>query len=198
MPEPTVVFVDYPGVAPLQQDNPLCLVTCRAQGCFGGEPCVRRALPSLRRAIEFGYTKASSPAAYPPAWLERAVQVCHCGLVLLKLEAAAEEDEPVDEAPEQAEPLDRATVVARLTALRHEVETSNLAQERFTPPFALILSDVCRALGLTRREHDQVLGPQAAAYVARIHKQRWWPAKGSAWQHLARLLPKRRQAARRT
>ena len=190
MSEPTVVFVDYPGVTPQEQDNPLCLANCRAQGRFGGESCIRCNLPSLRRAVELGYTTARSPAAYPPAWLDRTVLVCHCGLVLLKREATTGAHQPLDEAPEGGETLDRATVIARLTALRHEVETSNL------PPFALVLSDVCRALGLTHREHDQVLGPQASAYVARIHKQRWRPSTANPLQHLARLLPKRRQAAR--
>ena len=198
MPEPTTVFCDYPGVTPREQDNLICLNNCRAQGRFGGDSCIRRTVLSLRQAIELGYTKAKHPAAYPPDWLARSVQICHRGLVLLTIEEPVDEQEMVEEASEQGEPLDRDTVIARLTALRHEVETSDLSQERFTPPFALALSDVCRALGLTRREHDQVLGPEAAAYVARIHKQRWRPARQSPWQHLTRLLPRRREAARRS
>jgi hypothetical protein len=197
MSEPSTVFVDYPGVTPREQDNPLCLGFCRAQGRFGGASCIRRDLSSLRRAVELGYTKAKRPAAYPPGWLDRGVQVCHCGLVLLTLTEPVDEQEAVEETPERGQALDREAVIARLTALRQEVETSDLAQERFTPPFALVLSDVCHALGLTRREHDQVLGPEAAAYVARIHKRRWWPSRERPLQHLARLLPKRRQAARR-
>jgi hypothetical protein len=192
MLEPTVIFCDYPDVCPEQQDNPVCMANCRAQGRFVGESCVRRDVSSLRQAVELGYTKAKWAAAYSPDWLDRSVQICHCGHVLLALDQAPDEN-PLEASapPEEPASLDRATVVANLTALRREVEAANLSQERFTPPFALVLSDVCHALGLTRREHDQILGPEASRYVARIRKQRWWPAKGSPWQHLARLLPRR-------
>jgi hypothetical protein len=95
------------------------------------------------------------------------------------------------------EVLDRATVVAQLTTLRREVEAANLPLEKFTPPFALVLSDVCRVLGLTAEEHDNILGPQAAAYVATIRKRRWWPVRGSPWQQLSRLLQQKGQIARR-
>ena len=99
--------------------------------------------------------------------------------------------------PHKHEVLDRATVVAQLTTLRREVEAANLPLETFTPPFALVLSDVCRVLGLTTEEHDKILGPQAAAYVATIRKRRWWPVRGSPWQQLSRLLQQKGQVTRR-
>jgi len=216
MSEPYVVFVDHPTVVPRQQDNPICLLNCRAQGCFCGEPCIYRDVASLRQAVQRGYTKARNTAAYPPAWLERTVQICHHGLVLLALDEAPVEHTASDKMQSEhktrstvrravrAEPatrravLDRATVVDQLTILRREVEAANLPLEKFTPPFALVLSDVCRVLGLTAAEHDRILGPEAAAYVAGIRKRRWWPTKGSPWQQLSHLLQQKRQVARRT
>jgi len=237
MSEFYVVFVDHPNVLPQQQDNPICFHHCRAQGCFCGEPCTYRDVSSLRQAVQQGYTKARTEAAYPPNWLDRTVRICHHGLVLLALEeppvghvapeelprkhAATEEGlvtyntrrntQPghttrEGNAPRRTSPgktphkhqvLDRATVVAQLTTLRREVEAANLPLEKFTPPFALVLSDVCRVLGLTTEEHDKILGPQAAAYVATIRKRRWWPVRGSPWQQLSRLLQQKGQVTRR-
>jgi hypothetical protein len=236
MSESYVVFVDHPNVLPQQQDNLICFHNCRAQGRFCGEPCTHRDVSSLRQAIQQGYTKARTEAAYPPNWLDRTVRVCHHGLVLLALEEppvgyVAPEKLPVERAamegdsvayttrstaqPGRAtcegntprrtasktlhkhEVLDRATVVAQLTALRREVEAANLPLEKFTPPFALVLSDVCRVLGLTAEEHDKILGPEAAAYVATIRKRRWWPTRGNPWQQLSRLLQQKGQVARR-
>jgi len=86
MSEFYVVFVDHPNVLPQQQDNPICFHHCRAQGCFCGEPCTYRDVSSLRQAVQQGYTKARTEAAYPPNWLDRTVRICHHGLVLLALE----------------------------------------------------------------------------------------------------------------
>jgi hypothetical protein len=215
MSEPYVVFVDHHNVLPQQQDNPICFYHCRAQGCFCGEPCIYRDVTSLRQAVQQGYTKARSAAAYPRTWLERTVQICHHGLVLLALDEAPVEHTASDEVQSEHKTrstgprapraqastgravLDRATVVAQLTTLRREVEAANLPMEKFTPPFALVLSDVCRVLGLTTEEHDKILGPQAAAYVATIRKRRWWPVKGSPWRQLSRLLQQKGQVAHR-
>jgi hypothetical protein len=231
MSESYVVFVDHPNILPQQQDNPICFHNCRAQGCFCGEPCTYVDVPSLRQAIQQGYTKARTEAAYPPNWLDRTVRICHHGLVLLALEEppvgyVAPEEQPLrhatteeglvtpntrtsaqprntprrtppSKAPHKHEVLDRATVVAQLTTLRREVEAANLPLEKFTPPFALVLSDVCRVLGLTTEEHDKILGPQAAAYVATIRKRRLWPVRGSPWRQLSRLLQQRGQVAHR-
>ena len=215
MSEPYMVFVDHPTIVPRQQDNPICFLNCRAQGCFCGEPCIYRDVSSLRQAVQQGYTKARRAAAYPPAWLERTVQICHHGLVLLALDEAPIEHTASDETHSEhgmaansarrtarteastgRAVLDRVMVVDQLTNLRREVEAANLPMEKFTPPFALVLSDVCRVLGLTAAEHDRILGAEAAAYVAGIRKRRWWPVKGSPWQQLSHLLQQKRQVAR--
>lgn len=211
MSESYMVFVDHPTVVPRQQDNPICFLNCRAQGCFCGEPCLYRDVSTLRQAVQQGYTKARNAAAYPPTWLGRTVRICHHGLVLLALEEApveytaggeshAERKTPQarTEASAKHAVLERAAVIDQLTSLRREVEAANLPMEKFTPPFALVLSDVCRVLGLTSAEHDHILGPEAAAFVANIRKRRWWPVKGSPWQQLSHLLQQKHQIARRT
>jgi hypothetical protein len=215
MSEPYVVFADHPGIRPREQDNPICFANCRAQGCFCGEPCIQQDVSTLRQAIRQGYTKAKNEAAYPPDWLDRTARICHHGLVLLALDQdpatrdSLEETPPKHETePEQPaqrttrrgrtkrrEALDRTTVIEQLTSLRREVEAAHLPLVKFAPSFALVLSDVCRALHLTDREHDRVLGPQAAAYVADVRNRRWRPKLSQRLQQkrLVASRPRRQQ-----
>ena len=68
-------------------------------------------------------------------------------------------------------------LVARLKALRENIERDGDAPiTALETPFALALSDVCAALGLTGAEHDEALGRAAAAYVAALCDSRAWPA----------------------
>ncbi len=68
-------------------------------------------------------------------------------------------------------------LVARLTALREGIERDGeIPIAALETPFALALSDVCAALGLSGAEHDEVLGRAATAYVAAFRDSRAWPA----------------------
>ncbi len=68
-------------------------------------------------------------------------------------------------------------LVARLKALREGIEREgDVPIATLETPFALTLSDVCAALGLSGAEHDEVLGCAAAAYVAALRDSRAWPA----------------------
>ncbi len=68
-------------------------------------------------------------------------------------------------------------LVAKLKALRDGIEREgDVPIAALETPFALALSDVCAALGLTSAERDEVLGCAAAAYVAELRDSRAWPA----------------------
>ena len=74
--------------------------------------------------------------------------------------------------------MERQELIARLQGLREEIERDG--RERIAmleTTFALVLSDVCDALGLTGEEHDLVLGREAAAYVADLLGTRVWPVE---------------------
>jgi hypothetical protein len=71
--------------------------------------------------------------------------------------------------------MKRQEMIARLQALREEVEQDGgMGIADLETTFALALSDVCQALGLTEEEEDLVLGPEAAAYVAATLDTRVW------------------------
>jgi|GEM_PF-3719226 len=69
----------------------------------------------------------------------------------------------------------RHEVIARLKSLREEIEQGGEKIVSLETTFALALSDVCDALGLTGEERAQVLGPEAAAYVEALLNARVWP-----------------------
>ena len=63
--------------------------------------------------------------------------------------------------------MERQELIARLQGLREMIEQEgSVGIADLETTFALALSDVCQALGLTEEEEDLVLGPEAAAYVA--------------------------------
>jgi len=91
--------------------------------------------------------------------------------------------------------MKRQAVIARLRSLREEIEQGG--EERITDletTFVLALSDVCDALGLTGEEHDQILGREAAAYVAEILQTRVWPV-GMAMERETATAPLAEAAA---
>ena len=69
----------------------------------------------------------------------------------------------------------RHEVIVRLKSLREEIEQGGEKIVSLETTFALALSDVCDALGLTGEERAQVLGPEAAAYVEALLNARAWP-----------------------
>jgi len=72
--------------------------------------------------------------------------------------------------------MKRQEIVTRLSRLRVEIEQEgDVSLVTLETTFALVLSDVCCALGLDGEEHDRVLGRDAAAYVAEIGNTRFWP-----------------------
>lgn len=74
--------------------------------------------------------------------------------------------------------MEQQEVVARLKSLREEIEQDGeVGIAALEATFALALSDVCCALGLTEEEHDEVLGQEATAYVVEIRQARFWPVE---------------------
>lgn len=74
--------------------------------------------------------------------------------------------------------MDQQAVVARLRSLREEIERDGEVRiAALATTFALALSDVCCALGLTDEKHDEVLGRDAAAYVAELGQARFRPVE---------------------
>ena len=65
-------------------------------------------------------------------------------------------------------------VVTRLCSLREEIEQDGEKIASLEVSFALALSDVCDALGLSGEERELVLGPEAAAYVEALLNARVW------------------------
>ena len=65
-------------------------------------------------------------------------------------------------------------VVTRLCSLREEIEQDGEKIASLEVSFALALSDVCDALGLTGEEYKLVLGPEAAAFVEALLNSRVW------------------------
>lgn len=74
--------------------------------------------------------------------------------------------------------MEQQKVVARLRSLREEIERDGEVRiAALETTFALALSDVWCVLGFTEEEHDEVLGRDAAAYVAEIRQARFWPVE---------------------
>ena len=84
MPEPRVVFVDYPGVDPCQLDNPICVQTCPVRGRWRDEDCPYFPQDTLRQAISHGFTEKRDDSAYPVEWLDRWVVVCYGNRVCIR------------------------------------------------------------------------------------------------------------------
>lgn len=71
--------------------------------------------------------------------------------------------------------MERQEMIARLQALREQAERNSGASiNDLETPFALALSDVCQALGLTDEERELVLGREATARVAALLDIRVW------------------------
>ncbi len=84
--------------------------------------------------------------------------------------------------------MKRQEIVTRLRGLREEIEQDGEVRiADLEVPFALALSDVCNALGLTSEEHDRVLGREAAAYVAEILRTRVWLVEMAVKEETATL-----------
>jgi hypothetical protein len=65
-------------------------------------------------------------------------------------------------------------VIAKLKGLREEFEKDGL-DILYTPiPVALVLSDVCEALGLSQAEHGEVLGEEASGAIREWADCRMW------------------------
>jgi hypothetical protein len=74
--------------------------------------------------------------------------------------------------------MEQQEVVTRLRSLREGIERDGEVRiAALETTFALALSDVCCALGLTDEEHDEVLGQEATAYVVEIRQSRFWPVE---------------------
>lgn len=74
--------------------------------------------------------------------------------------------------------MKRQEMIARLRGLREWIEQEGEVRTAdLETTFALALSDVCDALGLTDEEHDQVLGREAATCVTEILRTRVWPVR---------------------
>jgi len=57
--------------------------------------------------------------------------------------------------------IDMGICKMRLVKLREEVEADGLTLDQVEAPMALVLSDVCNALGFSPADHDEVLGKSA-------------------------------------
>lgn len=71
--------------------------------------------------------------------------------------------------------VEHQEMIARLQRLREEVEQDGgMGIADLETTFALALSDVCRALGLSDEEHGLILGPEATASVTATLNTRVW------------------------
>jgi hypothetical protein len=71
--------------------------------------------------------------------------------------------------------MKRQEMIARLQRLREEMEQdAGMGIADLETTFALALSDVCRALGLSDKEHSLILGPEATASVTATLNTRVW------------------------
>lgn len=93
--------------------------------------------------------------------------------------------------------MERRELIVSLKGLREEIEQDGGVRIiDLETSFALALSDVCDALGFTAREHDEVLGQEAAAHVAGIRQTRFWPVQGDAEGETADIFTEGVLAAR--
>ena len=65
-------------------------------------------------------------------------------------------------------------MIVRLRILREEIEQDGQGIALLETTFALALSDVCDALGLSGEERDLVLGSVTTAYVNTVLDTRVW------------------------
>ncbi len=92
MSEARIIFVDHPDVDPCEEDNPVCAQTCIVRGRYrddGG--CFLTVMPTLRYAIQCGYTEKRDEAAYPTEWLDERLLICYKGRGYLRLEQTEDE-----------------------------------------------------------------------------------------------------------
>jgi len=84
--------------------------------------------------------------------------------------------------------MEHQEVVTRLRNLREEIERDGeMRIAALETTFALALSDVCCALGLTGEDHAEVLGQAATAYVTEICQMRFWSAERNMEEKTATL-----------
>ena len=70
--------------------------------------------------------------------------------------------------------MERQEVVNKLKALRKEFEKDGVDILYMPIPVALVLSDVCEALGLSQEEHDLVLSEEVAEAIKEWADCRMW------------------------
>ncbi len=70
--------------------------------------------------------------------------------------------------------MEQKEVVAKLKGLREEFEKDGVDILYMPIPVALVLSDVCEALGLGRAEQDEVLGEEASGAIREWADCRMW------------------------
>lgn len=70
--------------------------------------------------------------------------------------------------------MDQQEIVAKLKAFREEFERDGADIIEVVAPVAIILADVCTALGLNTFDQVEVLGEEAAGAVAEWEAARIW------------------------
>jgi hypothetical protein len=70
--------------------------------------------------------------------------------------------------------VEQQEVVNKLKALRKEFEKDGVDILYMPIPMALVLSDVCEALGLNQTQHDEVLGEEASGAIREWADCRMW------------------------
>lgn len=81
-----ILFVDHPDVDPFRQDNPICVRTRPIRGQYWEGRCFSFHMPTLRYAIQCGYTYQNNEGAYPVGRLDKRLLVCHSGHAYLRFE----------------------------------------------------------------------------------------------------------------
>jgi hypothetical protein len=70
--------------------------------------------------------------------------------------------------------MEQKEMVAKLKGLREEFEKDGMNILDVPTTMALALSDVCDALGLSRAEHDEVVGEEVVQAVEEWKSSRMW------------------------
>jgi len=70
--------------------------------------------------------------------------------------------------------VEQQEVVIKLKALRKEFEKDGVSILYMPIPVALVLSDVCDALGFSKAEQDEVLGEEASEAIREWTDCRMW------------------------
>jgi hypothetical protein len=70
--------------------------------------------------------------------------------------------------------MEREEVVAKLKALREELEEDGVNILYMPVTAGMFLSDICGVLGLTAEEHNEVMGKEAAEAIEEWKTARLW------------------------